>query len=79
MFADGIGFRILGDGRKNVGNCHLQFWDNEFQIKAWKENAEYHVVQSKGKAMWYKSYSVEITREPLIKSHNALAFRQVCW
>lgn len=38
----------------------ISYWDNEDQIKRWKQNAEHLVVQGRGRTKWYKSYSVEV-------------------
>ena len=38
----------------------ISYWDDESQIKRWKQNAEHLVAQGKGRTKWYKSYSVEV-------------------
>lgn len=40
----------------------ISYWDSGSQIKEWKQNAEHLAAQAKGKAKWYKSYSVEIAK-----------------
>ena len=38
----------------------ISYWEDESQIKRWKQNAEHLVAQGKGRTKWYKSYSVEV-------------------
>ena len=44
------------------GNTELaiSYWENESQIREWKNNSEHLVAQGKGRSKWYKSYSVEV-------------------
>ena len=39
----------------------ISYWDDQEQIKAWKENVEHLKAQSQGQSKWYKSYHVQIT------------------
>ena len=44
----------------------ISYWDNESQIRDWKNNPEHLAAQDKGKSKWYKSYTVrvvEVVRE----------------
>ncbi len=38
----------------------ISYWDNESQIIKWKQDAEHLSAQEKGRANWYKSYSVQV-------------------
>jgi hypothetical protein len=38
----------------------ISYWNNQKDIQEWKKNAEHLVAQKLGKAMWYKSYKVQI-------------------
>jgi heme-degrading monooxygenase HmoA len=38
----------------------VSYWDNEEQIKKWRQNKEHMEAQTRGKEKWYKSYSVQI-------------------
>lgn len=40
----------------------LSYWDSQEQILAWKQNVEHRLAQSVGRAKWYRSYSVEVTK-----------------
>lgn len=40
----------------------ISYWENEEQIRLWKQNAEHLVAQGKGRSRWYKSYRVEVVR-----------------
>lgn len=45
-----------------VGNTEIaiSYWDNESQIKKWKQNLEHRTAQGKGQSIWYKSYTVQV-------------------
>jgi heme-degrading monooxygenase HmoA len=47
----------------------ISYWDNEDQIKLWKQNAEHLVAQGKGRTKWYKSYSVEVVE--IVRSYDS--------
>lgn len=47
----------------------ISYWDNEEQIKLWKQNTEHLVAQGKGRRKWYKSYSVEIVE--IVRSYGS--------
>ncbi len=38
----------------------ISYWESEEQIKRWKRDKEHLKAQKKGKALWYKSYSINI-------------------
>ena len=38
----------------------ISYWESEEQIRQWKQNAQHLVAQQKGRAKWYKSYTVEV-------------------
>ncbi len=50
-------FTSCTEGRHEIA---ISYWDNEDQIKQWKQNAEHLVAQGKGREKWYESYSVEV-------------------
>lgn len=47
----------------------ISYWDNEDQIRLWKQNAEHLVAQGKGRTKWYKSYSVEVVE--IVRSYSS--------
>ena len=47
----------------------ISYWDNEGQIKLWKQNAEHLVAQANGRSRWYKSYSVEVVE--IVRSYSS--------
>jgi heme-degrading monooxygenase HmoA len=47
----------------------ISYWDNEDQIKRWKQNAEHLVAQGKGRRRWYKAYSVEVVE--IVRSYGS--------
>ena len=38
----------------------ISYWENEEQIKAWKNDAEHILAQEKGRSKWYRSYHVQV-------------------
>ena len=38
----------------------ISYWQDQEQIKKWKEDAEHLVAQELGQSIWYKSYKVQI-------------------
>ena len=56
-------FYSVMEGQNEVA---LSYWANEENIRAWKLHPEHIAAQSRGKEVWYESYSVQIatiTRE----------------
>ena len=48
----------------------ISYWENESQIRQWKQNSEHLLAQSKGRSKWYKSYSVEVVEVVRAYSSN---------
>ena len=40
----------------------ISYWENEAQIKNWKNDPEHIRAQEKGRTRWYKSYCVEVCK-----------------
>lgn len=59
-------FTSCMDGSSEIA---ISYWDNEQQIKLWKQNAEHLVAQGKGRTQWYKSYSVEVVE--IVRSYGS--------
>ena len=38
----------------------ISYWDNETQIKAWKQDSQHLLAQAKGRSKWYTSYKVQV-------------------
>ena len=38
----------------------ISYWENQEQIKKWKQDAEHLVAQEQGRSTWYKNYKVEV-------------------
>ena len=49
----------------------ISYWESEDIIKRWKQDEEHVKAQEKGKALWYKSYSVEVCEVMRSYSHNS--------
>ena len=51
---------------ENGNEIALSYWTSEADIRAWKSHPEHVATQTRGKEVWYESYSVQIaniTRE----------------
>ncbi len=59
-------FTSCTEGRHEIA---ISYWDNEDQIKQWKQNAEHLVAQGKGREKWYESYSVEVVE--IVRSYGS--------
>lgn len=40
----------------------ISYWDSEEAILNWKNNSRHKIAQEKGKAGWYKNYSLKIAK-----------------
>lgn len=40
----------------------ISYWENQEQIKRWKQDAEHLVAQELGRSLWYSSYKVEVVK-----------------
>jgi len=38
----------------------ISYWQNQAQIKAWKQDIEHLAAQKLGRSIWYKYYKVQI-------------------
>ena len=38
----------------------ISYWNDEAQIKSWKQDPEHQVAQKLGRSKWYKSYQVQV-------------------
>lgn len=38
----------------------ISYWQDQEQIKRWKQDSEHLVAQELGQSIWYKSYKVQI-------------------
>jgi predicted metalloenzyme YecM/heme-degrading monooxygenase HmoA len=47
---------------ENLKGVTISYWKNLESIKKWKEHPEHIKAQQMGKELWYKSFSVEITK-----------------
>jgi len=58
-------FVISTEGNQELA---LSYWDNEDQIKVWRNNAEHLLAQSKGQNKWYSTYTVEVAE--VVRSYS---------
>ncbi len=52
-----VEFTAVTEGRQEIA---ISYWDNQEQIKAWKQDAEHRTAQKLGRSKWYKSYRVQV-------------------
>jgi heme-degrading monooxygenase HmoA len=52
-------FVTMTEGDEEIA---ISYWENETQIMYWKKDPEHVRAQEKGRALWYKSYSVEVCK-----------------
>ena len=62
-----IEFVSVCDGENEIS---ISYWESENQIKRWKQDEEHVKAQKKGKALWYKSYSIEVCEVVRSYRHN---------
>jgi heme-degrading monooxygenase HmoA len=53
------GFCSVAEGDEEIA---VSYWENEAQIKAWKNDPEHLAAQEKGKSKWYRSCQVQVVR-----------------
>ena len=69
MAMQDYGCREFASAMEGSSEIAISYWDNEEQIKLWKQNAEHLVAQGKGRTKWYKSYSVEVVE--IVRSYRS--------
>lgn len=50
-------FVAVTEGSQEIA---ISYWENQEQIKEWKQDAEHLVAQELGRSTWYKSYKVQV-------------------
>ncbi len=50
-------FTAVTEGNQEMA---ISYWENQAQIKAWKNDVEHQVAQQRGQAEWYRSYRVQV-------------------
>ena len=50
-------FIAVTEGSREIA---ISYWENQEQIKEWKQDAEHLVAQELGRSTWYKSYKVQV-------------------
>ncbi len=55
-----LGFESARD--ENGFGIAVSYWESEEAIKNWKAQAEHLEAQQKGRAEWYKDYTVRVAR-----------------
>jgi len=40
----------------------ISYWQDQEQIKKWKQDSKHLVVQKLGQTIWYKSYTVQVVK-----------------
>lgn len=52
-------FVAVTEGNNEIA---ISYWDNQEQIRKWKQDAEHLAAQELGRSTWYKSYKVEVVK-----------------
>jgi heme-degrading monooxygenase HmoA len=52
-----VEFTAMTEGKQEIA---ISYWDDQEQIKAWKQNPEHRKAQKLGRSKWYKSYRVQV-------------------
>ena len=59
-------FVVSTEGNQELA---LSYWDNQDQIKAWRNNTQHLSAQSKGQNKWYSAYTVDVAE--VVRSYGA--------
>ncbi len=52
-----IGFIAVTEDEQDIA---MSYWENQEQIRAWKQDPEHRFAQESGRAEWYKSYQAQV-------------------
>ena len=52
-----VEFTAVTEGKREIA---ISYWDDQEQIKAWKQDPEHRKAQKLGRSKWYKSYRVQV-------------------
>lgn len=58
-------FTSVTEGNHEIA---ISYWEDQEQIKQWKQDSEHLVAQELGKSKWYKSYTVQVAE--VIREYN---------
>ncbi|MFP5115353.1 antibiotic biosynthesis monooxygenase family protein [Bacillaceae bacterium C204] len=61
------GFLGVESARDDQLGITVSYWESLESIKVWKENSAHKVAQEKGKADWYKNFSLRVCS---VERHN---------
>ncbi|MEK9197196.1 antibiotic biosynthesis monooxygenase family protein [Ureibacillus sp. 179-F W5.1 NHS] len=56
------GFLGIESARDEGLGITISYWDSLQSIKNWKEHAAHQVAQERGKAEWYKNFSLRVCK-----------------
>jgi heme-degrading monooxygenase HmoA len=60
-----IDFVSSTEGRQEVA---ISYWENEEQIRAWRDDSRHRSARERGKTRWYASWQVEVVR--IVRSYS---------
>lgn len=58
-------FTSVTEGAQEIA---ISYWQNQEQIKQWKQDARHLVAQKLGQSMWYKTYKIQVVE--IIREYN---------
>ena len=50
-------FTSVAEGNQEIA---ISYWQDQEQIKQWKQDSKHLVAQGHGQTIWYKSYTVQV-------------------
>jgi len=62
-------FMAVTEGTQEIA---ISYWENEEQIKLWKQDAKHLVAQELGQSKWYKTYQVQVVK--IIREYSKKAY-----
>jgi len=63
-----VDFISVTEGTQEIS---ISYWENEEQIKQWKNDPEHITAQQLGRNKWYQSYEVQIVKIERQSSRNS--------
>ena len=52
-----VEFTAVTEGNQEIA---ISYWEDQEQIKAWKQDPQHRIAQKLGRSKWYTSYQVQV-------------------
>ena len=56
------GYRGVDSAREGSMGITVSYWADDAAAIAWRDHPEHTAIRERGRALWYDSYSVNVTR-----------------